>query len=404
VALVGTPGVLAGLRVVEVSAFVAVPLGGMTLAQLGADVIRVDPVGGGLDHGRWPVTEEGTSLYWAGLNKGKRSVALNVRSDAGRDLVRRLVTAPGADAGVVITNLAPRWLAYKDLAEDRADLIMVHLGGSPDGSIAVDYTVNAAAGYPSVTGTGEDVVNHVLPAWDVTAGAMVTTAVLAAERWRSRTGEGCLVELSLADVAFAMVGHLGHVAEVVINDADRPRFGNYLYGSFGKDFTTSDGRRVMVTALTPRQWTSLVAATGTEEAMEALESELGGDLRDEGARFTHREHIASVLERWISDRTLAEVRSIFDEHRVCWGPYQTFRELVEHDVRVAPGSNPMWAVIDQPGVGRHPAPGTPFGFSTIPRRPPVPAPILGADTEAVLEDVLGLGREELASLRAEGVL
>ena len=73
-------GVLAGLRVVEGSAFVAAPLGGMTLAQLGADVIRFDPVGGGLDYGRWPLAPDGmTSLFWAGLNKGKRSIAVDFR-------------------------------------------------------------------------------------------------------------------------------------------------------------------------------------------------------------------------------------------------------------------------------------------------------------------------------------
>ena len=73
-------GILKGLRVVEGSAFVAAPLGGMTLAQLGAEVIRFDPIGGGLDHGRWPLTHDGKhSLFWAGMNKGKRSIAVDFR-------------------------------------------------------------------------------------------------------------------------------------------------------------------------------------------------------------------------------------------------------------------------------------------------------------------------------------
>jgi len=211
-------GVLTGLQIIELSAFVAVPLGGMTLAQMGADVIRVDPKGGGIDYQRWPLTADGASLYWAGLNKGKRSVALDLRAEAGRDIVRRLVTRPDPDAGILITNLSPRWLDYQQLRQTRPDLIMVALSGNPDGTIAVDYTVNAAAGYPQVTGPGDEVVNHVLPAWDVAAGNLVATAVLAAERRRTRTGQGTLVELSLADVAFATVGHLGHVAEVAVND------------------------------------------------------------------------------------------------------------------------------------------------------------------------------------------
>src|SRR5262249_32650083 len=93
-------GILAGLRIVEGSAFIAAPLGGMTLAQLGADVIRFDDIQGGLDSDRWPVTRDGGSIYWAGLNKGKRSIAVDLRSPRGRELLTALITAPGADAGI----------------------------------------------------------------------------------------------------------------------------------------------------------------------------------------------------------------------------------------------------------------------------------------------------------------
>ena len=101
-------GVLAGLRVIEVSSFVAAPLGGMTLAQLGADVIRVDPVGGAADQARWPRTANGASLYWAGLNKGKRSVTIDFRSPRGQELIAGLITAPGPDRGILLTNAVGR--------------------------------------------------------------------------------------------------------------------------------------------------------------------------------------------------------------------------------------------------------------------------------------------------------
>ena len=92
-------GILSGLRVVEGSAFVAAPLGGMTLAQLGADVIRFDPIGGGLDARRWPITADGRSLFWAGMNKGKRSVAVDLRSPRGRELLVDLNALTWADHG-----------------------------------------------------------------------------------------------------------------------------------------------------------------------------------------------------------------------------------------------------------------------------------------------------------------
>ena len=401
---VATSSVLGGLRIVELSAFVAVPLAGMTLAQLGADVIRVDPLGGGLDFRRRPITKSGASIYWAGLNKGKRSVALDLRQRVARSLVRALITAPGEDAGVVITNISPRWLPYEDLRRDRPDLIMVVLRGNPDGSIAVDYTVNAAAGYPAITGSEGDPVNHVLPAWDVVAGGNVVTAVLAAERRRSRTGEGSLVELSLADTAFATLGHLGQVGEVVINGEERGRYGNYVYGTFGKDFATSDGGRVMVVALTPRHWSSLLEATATAPAMTALEEELGVDLSDEGARFAARERISAILEGWFASHTTGEVGTVLDRHRICWGPYRTVAELLAADPRVRPESNPMWADVSQPGIGSYPVPGTPLSFSAVPRTAPRPAPVLGADTEAVLTGVLGLDPAGLGELQDLGVL
>lgn len=399
-------GLLAGLRVVEGSAFVAAPLGGMTLAQLGADVIRFDPIGGGLDAKRWPVTAEGVSLFWAGLNKGKRSIAVDIRSEAGREIVTDLITAPGADAGCFLTNFPPRgWLGYERLRERRPDLVMVVIAGNPDGSSAVDYTVNPATGFPWATGPENLSVpfNHLLPAWDAISGTLATTALLAAERYRTRTGRGQLARIALSDVAFAMVGHLGKVAEVQINAFERPKYGNYLYGAFGRDFATKDRHRIMIVALTGGQWQSLRAATGLDEGFTAIEHLLGLNLKREGDRFLARELIGALLKPWVRQRTLAEVRECFDERGVSWGPYQTFRELVETDPRCST-DNPMWAEVDQPGVGRYRMPGTPIVSNAVPRQPPERAPLLGEHTEDVLASVLGLSPAEIGKLYDAGLV
>src|ERR1019366_4422120 len=231
-------GILDGLTLVEGSAFVAAPLGGMTLAQLGADVIRFDDLRGGLDHARWPLAADGQSLFWAGMNKGKRSLSVDLRSPAGRELVSRLI----AEAGAFLTNFPARgWLASETLKARREDLIMVHLKGNRDGTSEVDYTVNPATGFPWATGPRNltEPLNSVLPAWDIAMGELAALGLLAADRHRERHGAGQLVEVALSDVAFAVVGHLGRVAQAKVHARDSPRRdGNYLYGAFGHDFVT----------------------------------------------------------------------------------------------------------------------------------------------------------------------
>jgi 2-methylfumaryl-CoA isomerase len=399
-------GILSGLRVIEGSAFVAAPLGGMTLAQMGADVIRFDQIGGGLDYQRWPLAANGHSLFWAGLNKGKRSIQLDLGSAAGRELATALITAAGEQGGVFLTNFPARgWLAYETLAKRRPDLIMVALTGNPDGTSEVDYTVNPATGFPWATGPRNlaEPLNSILPAWDIALGTLATVGLLAAERYRRMSGKGQLVNLSLSDVAFAMVGNLGRIAEAQLGGRDQPKDGNYLYGAFGHDFETRDGRRVMVVALTARQWTALVEVTRIEQACRDIEHATGQALNSESGRFQARDLIAALLRPWFASRDLAEIRRTFAGTNVSWGPYQTFRQLIREDPRCS-ADNPMFAEVEHPGIGTYLMPGSPLDFSAVPRVPPQRAPLLGEHTDQVLADVLGLSSREIARLHEQGAV
>ena len=405
-------GILDDMRVVEVSAFIAAPLGGMTLAQLGADVIRVDPIGGNIDIGRWPLAPGGTSLYWASLNKAKRSVCLALNTPQGQELARALICAPGVNGGMLLTNLpASGWMSYAALCAYRRDLIMLRLIGNADGRSAVDYTVNCASGFPMATGRGGEPVNHVLPAWDIAAGLYLVTGLLAAERARRRTGQGREVTLALADVMLASVANLGYVADVQVNGAVRPPLGNDLYGAFGRDFATSDGRRIMLAAISSRQWRAIGSTTGLAERLAMVGPMLDVNLATEGGRFAARHAIAAVLEPWFAHRTLAEVAAAFQGSNVLWGPYQNFGQLVREDPRCSP-ANPMFATVEQPGVGQVLANAVPLGFQApvgvlgeLPgRRPPAPAPRLGADTEEVLTEVLGLSAVQYGRLHDAGIV
>ena len=398
--------VLEGLRVVEGSAFVAAPLGGMTLAQLGAEVIRFDAIGGGLDYQRWPVTEEGVSLFWAGLNKGKKSIQVDLRSEAGREIITQFITQPGPDNGIFLSNFPESsWLSYERLRQERDDLIYVNIIGNPDASTAVDYTVNPSSGFAMATGPiGSNMpTNHVLPAWDTATGLTAALGLLAAERYRHRTGIGQLSKISLTDVAFAMVANLGYMAQAQLTKEDRVPVGNDLYGAFGRDFATKDDRRIMVVAISKRQWQSLVEATDIVEHLPAIEKALGVDLSKEGDRWDARDAIASFMAPFIEEHTLEEIAETFDAKGVCWGPYQTFTQLVNEDRR-ATVNNPMFDKIDQPGVGRILAPGSPLSFSEIDRGQPTVAPRLGEHTDEILLEMLSMTSTEVGKLHDNGVV
>lgn len=397
---------LSGMRVIEGSAFVAAPSGGMHLALLGADVIRFDPIGGSIDYTRWPLAPGGASLYWTSLNKGKRSIQVDLRSDEGRDIVRGLIAAPGDDGGMFLTNFpAKGWLSYESMREQRDDVIMVAITGNPDGSTAVDYTVNAAVGYPTATGPqGSDLpVNHVLPAWDVICGQQAALGLLAADRHRRATGDGQVVTLALSDVAMSTVANMGHVAEAEILGEQRERLGNDLYGAFGRDFVTSDGHRFIVVAISGKQWKGMLAATGTTEQVAALEVELGVDFADEGERFNHRDRLFALVQAFAERTPMSQVAQALDAHSCCWGQYNDFLGMVNNDARCST-DNPMFQRVDQPGVGSVLSAGSPLRFSSDDQVVVPPAPVLGADTDQILEELLGLSTSEIAALHDRNVV
>jgi 2-methylfumaryl-CoA isomerase len=400
--------ILKGLRIVEGSSFVAAPSCGLHLAQLGAEVIRFDAIGGGPDFHRWPRAWGGASLYWEGLNKGKKSVALDLARPEGRELAVRLATAPGANAGLFVTNYPVEgFLSHARLAALRADIVTVRVMGWADGAAAVDYTVNAAVGFPMMTGPaslGDAPVNHVLPAWDLLAGAHAAFALLAAERFRRDTGRGQEVRVPLGELALATLGHLGQVGEVAASGADRPRHGNDLFGAFGRDFLTRDGRRIMVVALTPRQWAGLVQALDLAPAVAALEAELGVSFaKDEGLRFEHRDRLFALVGEAVGRRSGAEVAAAFDRLEVCWGPYRTVKEALDCDPRFSP-ANPIFSAIEHPSGHRYLTPGTSETYTGVERRPPARAPRLGEHTDEVLAEVLRLPGHEIARLHDRGLV
>ena len=224
----------------------------------------------------------------------------------------------------------------------------------------------------------------------------VTTALFR----RERTGEGARVEVALADVALAGVASMGWLAEADELRHSRARIGNHMFGSFGVDFATADGRRIMVVALTEGQWNALRRVTGTERVFSALEETLGADLDREGDRYRLRETIASVLRPWFEARDFATLEKLLDDAKVLWSPYRDMAEIAA-EARIATDS--IVTEIDQPGIGPMLAAAGPWRWDE--ERPAArPAPVLSADTDEVLSGVLGLSETEIGSLRERGII
>jgi 2-methylfumaryl-CoA isomerase len=127
------------------------------------------------------------------------------------------------------------------------------------------------------------------------------------------------------------------------------------------------------------------------------------DLTREGDRFKARDAISAVLQPWFQTRTLDEVRRAFEGTGVCWGPYQTFLQLVSNDPRCST-RNPMFSNLEQPGIGEYLVPGSPLHFSALDRQPPRRAPVLGEHTDQVLTEVLGMSDGQIGALRDQGIV
>jgi 2-methylfumaryl-CoA isomerase len=397
---------LSGLCVVEAAAFVAGPTGGLYLAQMGAEVIRIDQIGGGPDYKRWPLTDAGDSLYWEGLNKAKRSIQIDLSRPEGRELAVALATAPGDEAGLFLTNFPfDGFLSHANLAAHRPDIITARIMGWADGKPALDYTVNAAVGVPAMTGPVGDTrpVNAVLPAWDLLGGSWAAFAMVSALHRRRQTGEGAEIRVPLSDLAATSLSHLGFAAEALLQ-GDRGRLGNDLFGAFGRDFATANGQRIYLVAITPKQWRGLVAALGLGDAVASVEAATGADFtKDEGARFTHRALLFPLFEAAMAAQKLADLAPRLDAAGVTWGPYQTLAQAVHGDARLFT-ANPIFQTVTHKSGFTYPAAGPAATLAGEARGPVRPAPMLGADTDAVLAEVLGLASGAIGRLHDEGLV
>lgn len=394
-------GPLEGVRVVELAHIMAGPVCGMMLADLGADVIKVERAPGGDDSRRMvPPTIEDESAAFMMLNRNKRGAVINVKHEEGKAALQELLRT----ADVVIENYRPGTmerlgLGYETLAEQNPGLIYCQITGfGRTGPYAMragfDLIAQGMSGLMSVTGEGpgRPPVKVGVPIGDITAGMLGAMGVLAAYTHRLKTGRGQRVDTSLLEASLAQT-YWPAAIFLASGVSQQPMGSAHPLSAPYQAFETSDGW-VNVGAANQANWLRLLDVLGAQQ--------LGDDPRfaDNAGRRTRLPELVEELAPLFRQRSTAEWLAAFEEAGVPAGPVLSTGEAL-NDPQVL--AREMVVEVEHKRLGRLKTLGVPVKFSETPASVRSAAPILGQHTREVLTE-LGYGDEEIDRLAAEGAL
>jgi len=394
-------GPLAGLKVIDLTHVMAGPTCTLMLADMGADVIKVEktPQGDDSRHMIPPQIGEESAAFLM-MNRNKRGVVIDLKTAGGKKVLRRLVES----ADVLVENFAPGVMdrfgfAYDEVRAYNPELIYCSLSGfGRSGPYrtrrGLDLIAQAMSGLMSITGESSDrpPIKCGAPLSDITAGIIAAMGILAAYAHRLRTGEGQRVDIAMADSIAALAelpiftyGATGHVTR---------REGSRNMAPFGA-FPAADGH-VAIGVIGDAVWRRFC------EAIERPDLRDDPELATGRGRAAHLEdRVRPALEGWLRDRPKAEAAAYLAERQVPAAPVLDAREVTESPHFRA---RQMVLEFDYPGAGTFRASGNPIKLGADPSPPVRRPPLLGEHTDAVLRDLAGLTDEEIAELRADGAI
>ncbi|MFI4986429.1 MAG: CaiB/BaiF CoA transferase family protein [Alphaproteobacteria bacterium] len=404
------PAMLTGYRVLDITQFVAGPTATRILAEMGAEVIKVELAPGG-DRGRIAglkpldpaLRKSSQSTYFFQHNHSKKSLALDLKQPRGIELLRAMI--PKID--VVVENFAPGVLArlglgYDDLKALNPALVMCSISlagqeGPLSGKPGYDYMAAAYAGITSTIGEADRGPAQLTTAiGDSASGVAAAMAIGFALLHRERTGEGQYIDGSLIDTYFHM--HEVNVPRVSLRGAAHlPKRAGSLHPDGGPNgiFRCGDGRFLAIMVM-PHQWTQMTKAMGMPELVEDER------FNSPRARRDNNEALKSVIEAWLARLGSREAAiAALEKERVPCAPVLTIDEAMAHPHLRARGTVRR---VEDPELGAFDIPGMPVKFSRWPERGGLKADRLGEHNEAVLRELLGLSDDEIAGLYAEKVL
>ncbi|MEL7490054.1 MAG: CaiB/BaiF CoA-transferase family protein [Pseudomonadota bacterium] len=407
------PTALSGVTVLDLSRVLAGPWASQLLADLGADVIKIERPGSGDDTRRWGppflTDEQGEATdaaYFLAANRNKKSVCIDIASEEGADIIRRLA----AKSDILIENfkvggLKKYGLDYPALSAVNPRLVYCSISGfGQTGPSAArpgyDYMIQAMGGLMSVTGQpdgapGAEPMKAGVAVADLFSGMYAANAILAALRHAERTGEGQHVDVSLFDCQLAMLAN--QAANYLVTGAPPQRLGNAHPNIAPYQVYKTADAYIVIAVGNDDQFASLAAAIGAPHLSEDAR------FRTNPARVSNREALNAVLEPIIEAQTSAALFALLDDANVPAGPINDVAEALEHpQAQARQMTHPTHEHRPDAPAQRYVA--HPVKYSRTPTRNDTPPPLLGAHTDKVLETYLGINAQSRQSLKDKGVL
>lgn len=392
---------LDNIRVLDLSRFLAGPLCGMILADMGAEVIRVEPRGGMVDRTWGLVGPDGETLTYKILGRNKKAITLNLNSEEGKEILRELIS----HSDVLIHNFPAATslgteLSYDRLKEINEAIILAVISGyglnGPEADqICFDFVAQARSGAMALNGfPGDPPLKNTVPYIDCSSGIAGALGILLALYHRQRTGVGQLVDVALFDIASFMTQQVGALIYYAVYDEIRTQFGNFGFASFMTCARAKDGW-VMIVTSSDDIWKRFVKAIGKDEL--ASDPRFKNDM----SRSLNASLIEPIVQNWAGQRTVEEIIKTLQNVRVACARVNTADRLLDD-----PQSRAREMVLHTkyPRLGEVPIPGVPIKLSATPGRYKNRAPRVGEHNEEIYSGLLGLGTERLYDLKKNGAI